>query len=261
MTYPLRQLPAPVPAALARRLAGLSALICAAVFLAPVALVAQAPRPQQRKTAQHRPAGQKPAAGQPVVPAPPPPEPVAPPQPQWPANGPPSPPGVTYNSHGLRVVADNSSLSSILNQISTETGAKVEGLSGDERVFGDYGPGQPREVLAQLLSGANYNVLIVGDEALGEPLRVLLSPRPNSPSHPGDNRSQGQAQGQEQQPDDDVQPEPEEQPYQPPAAVRPPMNPQPGQPFNGRPMTPQERMQELQERQREQQMQQQQQPQ
>jgi len=157
---------------------------------------------------------------------------------------------------GLHIVADNSSLSSILKQVSTETGAKVEGLSGDERIFGDYGPGQPREILAQLLVGVNYNVLILGDEALGEPLHVLLSPRPNGPTQAGNNNNN---RPQSQEPDEDFQPEPEEQPYQPPAPVRPPMN-QPQQPFNNRPMTPQERLQEIQERQREMQQQQQQQP-
>ena len=135
-------------------------------------------------------------------------------------------------------------------RISTDTGAKVEGLSGDERVFGDFGPGQPRDVLSELLSGVNYNVLIVGDEALGEPLHVMLSPRPTGPAP--NNRSQPQEQEEE------FQPEPEEQPYQPPPVIRPPINPQPP---NNRPMTPQQRLQEMQERQRELQQQQQQQPQ
>jgi hypothetical protein len=209
------------------------------------------PQPPRHKARHHHAAAQKPAAGQLAQPAAP-PAPVAPPQPKWPANDPPSPPAVTFNSQGLQIVAQNSSLNSILNQVSTETGAKVEGLFGDERVFGDYGPGQPREVLAQLLSGVNYNVLIVGDEALGEPLHVLLSPRPTGPAPP--------SRPQPPEQDEDFQPEPEEQPYQPPI-IRQNMNPQ--LPPNNRPMTPQERLEEMQERQRQiqQQQQQQQQPQ
>ena len=201
-----------------------------------------------------------PAPVQPTVP----PGPEAPPKPNWPANAPPAPPSVTYDSKGLQIVADNSSLSSILDQVSTQTGAKIEGLSTDERVFGDYGPGQPRAVLADLLSGVDYNVLILGDEALGEPLRILLSPRPNGPAPPSASNSSSQSE-----PEEDFQPEepPYQPPYQPPVNQppinRPPTNPQ--QPFNpNQPMTPQQRMQMIQERQREfqqQQQQQQQQPQ
>ncbi len=158
-------------------------------------------------------------------------------QSRWPANDPPAPPTVTFNSQGLHIVAENSALSSILNQVSTETGAKVEGLSGDERVFGSYGPGQPREVLADLLSGINYNVLIVGDAAQGLPLRVVLSPRQASMPN-----SQPNARPPQQDQDEDYQPpQPEEPPqfFQPP---RPPMNEAP----NGVPITPQDRLQMMQ---------------
>ena len=171
-------------------------------------------------------------------------------QSRWPANDPPAPPTVTFNSQGLHIVAENSALSSILNQVSTETGAKVEGLSGDERVFGSYGPGQPREVLADLLSGINYNVLIVGDAAQASPLRVVLSPRQRAcPTAQPDARPPQQDQDEDYQP-----PQPEEPPqfFQPP---RPPMNEAP----NGVPITPQDRLQMMQRRQREMEQQQQQQ--
>jgi hypothetical protein len=228
----------------------LACLLCIAALLASASSPAQ-PRPGQHKAPHHRRATQKPSTPEPA----PPPEPAVPPKPNWPANAPPAPPAVSFNSQGLHIVADNSSLSSILDQVSTETGAKVEGLSGDERVFGDYGPGQPREVLADLLSGVNYNVLILGDEALGQPLKVMLSPRPTGPAPP--------SSAQPQEPEEEFQPE--EQPYQPP--YQPPVNRPPNQqpPFNNnQPMTPQQRMQMLQERQRQlqqQQQQQQQQPQ
>ena len=232
------------------RIVRLASLVCAVAFFASASSPAQ-PHRAQHKIVRHRQAAQKPALPVPAQP----PTPVAPPLPNWPANNPPAAPAVSFNSQGLRIVAENSSLSSILNQVSVETGAKVEGLSGDERVFGDYGPGQPREVLADLLSGVNYNVLILGDEALGQPLKVMLSPRPTGPAPP--------SSAQPQEPEEEFQPE--EQPYQPPFQPpinRPPTNPQP--PLNNnQPMTPQQRMQMLQERQRQlqQQQQQQQQPQ
>lgn len=227
------------------------ALACILAFACASALAASAQTPQPAHHAarsRHRIA--KPAAGQPVQPVAP-PAPAAPPAPKWPVNDPAAPPTVTLNSQGLHIIAENSSLSSILNQVSTETGAKIEGLSDDERVFGDYGPGSPREVLAQLFNGANYNVLILGDLAQNEPIHVVLTPRrAGAPS-----QANGRPQQQEQE--EDI-PEPQEeppQPYQPPVMNRPPNQPM-------RPMTPQERMQEMQERQREfQQQQQQQQPQ
>jgi hypothetical protein len=234
-----------------------AALLCLAACLAP-ALVAAQDTPQQppHKSAHRRPAPGKPAAAQPETPVVP-PAPVLPPQPKWPVNDPPAAPDVSYNSQGLHIVAQNSSLTTILNQVSTQTGAKVDGLNNDERVFGDYGPGQPRDVLAQLLNGANYNVLIVGDEAIGLPLHIVLSPRQGGGGATGAPQPNPRPQPQDQE-EDNQPPEPEEPPqiYQPPAIQRPPSEPM------NRPMTPQERMEMMQQRQREmQQQQQQQQPQ
>lgn len=232
----------------------LRVIACAIVFACAFSLLAsaQTQQPAQRKHARAaKPSPAQPAEQvQPVaVPAP-----EVPPAPKWPANDPPAPPSVTLNSQGLHIVAENSSLSSILNQVSTETGAKVEGLSDDERVFGDYGPGSPRDVLAQLFNGANYNVLILGDFAQGEPLRVVLSPR-QSTGGPSQPNARPQQPDQEEDYSEPQQEEQQPQPYQPPVINRPPNQPM-------RPMTPQERMQEMQERQREfQQQQQQQQPQ
>jgi hypothetical protein len=84
---------------------------------------------------------------------------------------------VQWDSHGLRVEAANSSLQQILNDFSTETGVKVQGFSSDVRVFGVYGPGPARDVLAQLLQGTGYNVLMVGEQGPGTPKEILLTPR------------------------------------------------------------------------------------
>ena len=66
---------------------------------------------------------------------------------------------MTWEATGLRINASNSSLQQILNEVSVETGTKVEGLGADQRVYGEYGPGQARDVLSQLLQGSGYNVL------------------------------------------------------------------------------------------------------
>jgi len=99
------------------------------------------------------------------------------PMPQWPINEQPGQPVVTWDSHGLSIDAANCSLQQILKAVSVATGAKVEGMTGDQRVFGEYGPGQARDVLSELLQGAGYNVIMVGDLGQGTPRQILLSVR------------------------------------------------------------------------------------
>ena len=172
------------------------------------------------------------------------PQPETPPQPEapkWPANEEPSLPSVTWDSQGLRIQASNASLSRILSEVSTQTGAKIEGLNGDERVFGDYGPGQARDVLAQLLHGSGYNFLMLGDQGQGAPREVILSAHGGSPagqSNPGLNRSMPDQAG-----DEDSMPE---QPEEDPTQVAPPPPP-PEQMGPQGPLTPQQRMQIMQQ--------------
>ena len=103
--------------------------------------------------------------------------PPAPEAPKWPANEKPSPASVTWDSQGLRIDAANSSLAQILADVSTATGAKVEGFDSDQRVFGVYGPGPARDVLSQLLQGSGYNIVLIGDQGQGTPRAILLSLR------------------------------------------------------------------------------------
>jgi hypothetical protein len=174
--------------------------------------------------------------------------------PKWPANEAPAKPTVNWDSHGLHIGATNSSLREILDDVGTAIGAKVEGMGDDQRVFGDYGPGEARDVLSQLLHGSGYNVLMIGDQGEGTPREIVLSTRrTGGPANA--NRSPDAS-------DDDTpeQPESEEQP--PPPPPQPPL-------INGRmpvsegptgaPRTPQQVLQELQQRQQQIQDQQQQQ--
>ncbi len=108
--------------------------------------------------------------------------PAAPPPPNWPINDKPIPATVVWDSHGLRIDAANSSLDQILKEVSTDTGAKVEGLNADQRVFGSYGPGPANEVLSQLLNGTGYNVLMIGDQGEGTPRQIVLSAKPTGPA-------------------------------------------------------------------------------
>ncbi|KAA6464563.1 hypothetical protein DYQ86_00905 [Acidobacteria bacterium AB60] len=198
------------------------------------------------KVAPHRKSSPAKLAAAPV-PDPPPPPP-APEPPKWPVNDAPAPPSVKWNSQGLQVEAPNSSLKQILDDVATTTGAKVEGLGPDERVFGSYGPGPARDVLSQILHGSSYNVLMLGDQGEGTPREIILSQRSNAPApNQANNRPAPQDDDADQAPPQ--MPEPDEPNRQ---TVVPPMNQPMNQPMvnqpNG-PMTPQQRMLEMQRQQ------------
>jgi hypothetical protein len=187
-------------------------------------------------------------------------QPVEPPPPNWPANAAAVPATVGWNGRQLHIAAENSSLSQILHDVSTATGVKVEGLANDQRIFGTYGPAGPRDVLAQLLDGSGYNVLMIGDQGAGIPRQVVLSAQPHTngkgaPSQAGEN--QPGPGGDDEEVEQPEQPEP--QPMPPP---RPPFNAAPGVPNPqqgpGAGRTPQQLIQELQQRQQQQLEQQQQ---
>lgn len=187
--------------------------------------------------------------------------PPPPPMPNWPANDTPHPASVIWNSNGLRINASNSSLQQILSEVSTETGTKIEGAIPDQRVYGDYGPGQAGEVLSQLLQGAGCNVLLAGDIGKGAPREIVLSPRTSGHANAPNNA----ANAPQRDPDEDIPEDQseEQQQYQPP----PPPVQQPQMPNNFRPgfgpngpiRTPQQVIEEMQQRQQQQQQMQQQQ--
>jgi hypothetical protein len=161
-----------------------------------------------------------------------PPEPEAP---KWPVNEKPVPASVTWDSQGLRIDAANSSLSQILTDVSTATGAKVEGFDADQRVYGVFGPGPARDVLSQLLQGSGYNIVLVGDQGQGTPREILLSSR-----HAGTKTTAAAnpAPASEEESDTEEQPQPGQ-----PLPGQPPIRPGiiPGRP----PLTPQQ-MQQMQ---------------
>jgi hypothetical protein len=105
-----------------------------------------------------------------------------------------------------------------------KTGAKLEGMGADERVFGEYGPGPAKEVLAELLQGSAYNVMLIGDQGQGTPRQILLSAR----SAQNDAQAHGGQQTQNNNEDDsDSEPAAEDQPVQHPPLPRPPIQPLP----------------------------------
>ena len=205
-------------------------------------LAAQAPVSPSKAASAHKPIHHhaRPSAAKSVfAPVPPPVEtPEKPPAPDWPANDKPSQASVVWDSHGLLIEARNSSLQQILDDVSTATGAKVDGLETDERVFGVYGPGQARDVLSQLLQGSGYNVMLIGDEGQGTPRQILLSSRHSGDSHSATNANQAKTDEEDNDAD-------EQQPQE--SGTPPPVRPAfaPGVP----PRSPQQIMQEMQQRQ------------
>jgi hypothetical protein len=154
------------------------------VVLAPALFAAQAPSTpassakvspvaahKSAKSHKHSAKAQTSAASAQAAPVTPP----APDIPKWPANEKPVVAKVTWDSHGLRIEAANSSLSQILEDVATATGTQVQGFEKDERIFGIFGPGPAREVLSQLLLGSGYNVVMVGDLGVGTPREIQLS--------------------------------------------------------------------------------------
>jgi hypothetical protein len=120
---------------------------------------------------------------------------------------------IVFADGNLSIHADNSSLTAILQQIATNSGMKIEGLGGDERVFGSFGPGAPRDVLAGLLVGTAYNQVLLGDLSNGAPRELILSPARGGaavPSPPPQAAANANANA------DDNEPEAVEAPPQPP---------------------------------------------
>jgi hypothetical protein len=134
---------------------------------------------------------------------------VAPPPASSAADQPPNQAKVSWGSRGLEIEAFNSSLNQILHQVAADTGAKLEGLTTDQRVFGRYGPGPVSEVLLKLLEGSGYNVLMIGGRDADAPVEIVLSARlPASPQTTANNQNRGNVQQLEPKPQPDSSAEP-----------------------------------------------------
>jgi hypothetical protein len=132
--------------------------------------------------------------------------------PIWPANQPPNQAKVSWDSRGLEIEAFNSSLNQILHQVAADTGAKFEGLSHDQRVFGSYGPGPGREVLLKFLDGSGYNVLMIGGRDADAPLKIILSAKSAASPQTAPNNLNGSNSEDDEAGD---QPDPGQPPSQP----------------------------------------------
>jgi len=94
-----------------------------------------------------------------------------------PAEPPPPVVTVSYDNGLLRIHAEKATLSQVLYEVQTKTGAEIAIPAGaeQEKVVGDFGPSPAREVLGSLLNGSPYNFIFVGDELALE--KVILTRR------------------------------------------------------------------------------------
>jgi hypothetical protein len=183
-----------------------------------------------------------------------------------PEREPSSPPEVTLQDGKLTIVARNSTMSDVLNAVKQKTGAVVDmPASSGERVVGQFGPGAPRDVMAQLLNGSHFDYVLLGSAADPTGLKKIVltakvsgpEPAPTPPSV-----------GQQAQPDQNLQSVPEIESENPdenggeasPGMVQPPdEEAQPDQSSddqsNGPPVvkTPEQLLRELQQQQQRQQ--------
>jgi hypothetical protein len=74
-------------------------------------------------------------------------------------------------------------MSDVLNAVRQKTGANVDMPAGSgERVVGQYGPGAPRDVMAQLLNGSHYDYVLLGSAADPHALKkIVLMAKSNGP--------------------------------------------------------------------------------
>ncbi|MGI8772647.1 MAG: hypothetical protein ACR2JE_14575 [Acidobacteriaceae bacterium] len=149
----------------------------------------------------------------------------------------------------LSVRANNASLAQILHQVARDTGMQLDGLAGDERVFGTFGPGNPRDVLVSLLNGTSYNVMMVGDLASGAPRQLLLT-RKSSSALASANAPQPQAKPSDNPDDSEDAPPDQDAPQPQPDQSQDLQNQQPEEPPPGSPdmpRTPQQMLEQLQQ--------------
>jgi hypothetical protein len=202
---------------------GMLFLVFSGIARATQAPASATPRAQSVK---HRRAGHAKRHDKAVTPVQPPPPPPLPPAQQAA-----SPAKIDFSHGTLKIDAQNSSLSQILNQISRETGIQIQGLDRDERIYGQYGPDTVANTLTDLLDGSGYNYVMVGGGEGSPPSKLVLTHASGGPSSGGS--VNGAAPPESFTPPNGSGGEPSEQPVMPSAQ---PTN----DPTAGQPRTPQE---------------------
>ena len=119
--------------------------------------------------------------------------------PASPEHGPSSPPEVTFQDGKLTIVARNSTMTDVLNAVKQKTGAAVDmPASSGERVVGQFGPGSPRDVMAQLLNGSHFDYVLLGSPADPTGLKKIVLMAKASGPEPAPQQAQANQPPQQQ---------------------------------------------------------------
>jgi hypothetical protein len=88
---------------------------------------------------------------------------------------------ITFQGGLLTIHAADADLAEILHQVANASGMVIDGLIKSSRVYGDFGPGDPWNVLTDLLAGTGYNFMMVGSTVEGTPRELLLTQKSGEP--------------------------------------------------------------------------------
>ena len=157
--------------------------------------------------------------------------PAAPVTPPRPAQRPPVPARVSMSNGMVTVIAENSTLTDVLNGIQKVTGIKIDsgGIVSHERVAAQIGPAPVREILYSLLQGSRYDFIILS--ALSDPAaveRVILTPRVAGASQPAGGAQKPAQPRQEIEPVEVMDNDEGSEGFAPPTVTAP--SPAPGSP-------------------------------
>ncbi len=96
----------------------------------------------------------------------------------------PSPPRISYVGGKLTVVANNATLDDVLIGVGKAIGANIQGSEpqSGERVFGQFGPASPSQVLNALLIGSRYDFILVGATESADSVREIILSRSSGES-------------------------------------------------------------------------------
>ncbi len=168
---------------------------------------------------------------------------------------------VTYTGGQLSVASSGADLAVVLGAIEQATGVKISGMAAaqKQKLEGEFGPGDPASVLAEVLDGKRLNYIILKSQAHPEVIRSVMlfaqsappaqaptqsptqtqtqspsaaAPAASTPPHAGPEsqprnpgNEQASPENQSEPPDEQPQPEAAPSPAQPPTA--PPTDDQP----------------------------------
>ena len=128
-------------------------------------------------------------------------------------------PAITLADGLLTVQANGSELPAILREVARVSGMNIQGSVNASRVYGTYGPRNPRDVLKELLSGTGYNFMMygVGREGAPRQLTLTLQDGAPTPATPASQTLNGATVGSNPQPRDPTSPD--DQPVLGPGAI------------------------------------------